>query len=128
MWILYFNGLYGFRSQDVTAASLNAASVSNVINLSLSLSRATLTVMQHPSKFHIEANYTHLCSSFLASFPPLCISQSCHFSLSFKQLWVQSWELAAILIQESRFFRVLHFCDKKFLMGFFFCKLGKSIS
>lgn len=70
MWILCFNGLYGLCSQDVTAVPSNAASLPNVINLSLSLSGATPTVMQHPSKFPIQANYTHLCSSFLGfSFP-----------------------------------------------------------
>lgn len=61
MWILYFNGLQGFCSQDVTAVSSNAASVSNVINLSLSLSGATPTVMRHPGKFYIQAElYTSL--------------------------------------------------------------------
>lgn len=63
---------HGFHSQDVAAVSSNTASASErtVINLSLSLSGATPTVMQQPCKFHIRANYTRLAHS---NHPQLCL-------------------------------------------------------
>lgn len=114
MWNLYFNGLHGFCSQDVTAVSSNAASVSNVINLSLSLSGATPTVMRHPSKFHIRDKlYTSplIFPRFLLPSASLNRVALAFLSNNF------TFKVATDLIQESRFFSILQ-CYI-FLIGFF---------